>query len=164
MTIVRQTVAPLVLLLVCAGCGSGKDPLSEASVAAASSPPASSNPPTLVPTTAGKPAPKSSAPNAAQATLPRGGREVFPRYRLVGYAGVTGASTLGRLGTGPLDQRVAEIERRAKPYADGREVLPVVEVIATIVQGSPGRDGKYRVRLTDTKLPNTTMRPASIEL
>jgi hypothetical protein len=70
----------------------------------------------------------------------------------VGYAGVTGASTLGRLGTGPLDQRVAEIERRAKPYADGREVLPVVEVIATIVQGSPGRDGKYRVRLTDAQI------------
>ena len=77
---------------------------------------------------------------------------MFPRYRLVGYAGVTGASTLGRLGTGPLDQRVAEIERRAKPYAAGREILPVVEVIATVVQGSPGRDGKYRVRLSDAQI------------
>jgi hypothetical protein len=151
-TIVRQTVAPLVLLLVCTGCGVGKDPLAETSVAAASSAPASSNPPTPVPNPAGKPTPKPSAPMPAQATLPRGGREVFPRYRLVGYAGVTGASTLGRLGTGPLDQRVAEIERQAKPYADGREVLPVVEVIATIVQGSPGRDGKYRVRLTDAQI------------
>jgi hypothetical protein len=84
--------------------------------------------------------------------LPRGGREIFPRYRLVGYAGVTGASTLGRLGTGPLNQRVAEIESRAKPYAAGREILPVVEVIATVVQGSPGRDGKYRVRLTDAQI------------
>lgn len=76
--------------------------------------------------------------------LPRGGREVFPRYRLVGYAQVTGASTLGRLGTGPLNQRVAEIESKSKPYAAGRDILPVVEVIATVVQGSPGRDGKYR--------------------
>ena len=42
---------------------------------------------------------------------------MFPRYRLVGYAGVTGASTLGRLGIGPLDKRVAEIEGQAKPYA-----------------------------------------------
>jgi hypothetical protein len=84
--------------------------------------------------------------------LPRGGREVFPRYRLVGYAGVTGAATLGRLGTGPLNQRVAEIERRAEPYAVGREILPVVEVIATVVQGSPGRDGKYRVRLSDAQI------------
>jgi len=77
---------------------------------------------------------------------------VFPRYRLVGYPGVTGASTLGRLGTGPLDQRIAEIERRAKPYAAGREILPVVEVIATVVQGSPGGDGKYRVRLSDAQI------------
>jgi hypothetical protein len=84
--------------------------------------------------------------------LPRGGRDVFPRYRLVGYAGVTGAATLGRLGTGPLNQRVAEIEGRAKPYAAGREILPVVEVIATVVQGSPGRDSKYRVRLTDAQI------------
>ena len=84
--------------------------------------------------------------------LPRGGREVFPRYRLVGYAGVTGASTLGRLGIGPLDKRVAEIEGQAKPYAAGREILPVVEVIATVVQGSPGRDHKYRVRLTDAQI------------
>jgi hypothetical protein len=66
--------------------------------------------------------------------------------------GVTGASTLGRLGTGPLDQRVAEIERRAKPYAAGREILPVVEVIATVVQGRPGRDGKYRARMTDAQI------------
>jgi hypothetical protein len=151
-TIVRQTVAPLVLLLVCAGCGVGEDQLAETSVASASSAPASNNPPTPVPTTTGKQIPRASAPKPVQATLPRGGRDVFPRYRLVGYAGVTGASTLGRLGTGPLDQRVAEIERQAKPYADGREVLPVVEVIATIVQGSPGRDGRYRVRLTDAQI------------
>jgi hypothetical protein len=84
--------------------------------------------------------------------LPRGGREIFPRYRLVGYAGVTGASALGRLGTGPLNQRVTEIERTAKPYAAGREILPVVEVIATVVQGSSGRDGKYRVRLSDAQI------------
>ena len=34
----------------------------------------------------------------------------------------------------------------------GREILPVVEVIATVVQGSSGRDGKYRVRLTDAQI------------
>ncbi|HEX5384966.1 MAG TPA: hypothetical protein VFW54_10015, partial [Propionibacteriaceae bacterium] len=81
------------------------------------------------------PAPRSKPSTAkpAPATLPRGGRDVFPRYRLVGYAGVTGASILGRLGTGPLDQRVGEIERQATPYAAGREILPVVEVIASVV-------------------------------
>ena len=77
---------------------------------------------------------------------------MFPTYRLVGYAGLTGASTLGRLGTGPLDQRVRELERRAAPYAAGRRILPVLEVITTIVQASPGRDGKYRTRLTDEQI------------
>jgi hypothetical protein len=94
----------------------------------------------------------SADPQSAQLELPRGGRTVFPRYRLVGYAGLTGASTLGRLGTGPLDQRIDELERRARPYAAGREVLPVLEVITTIVQASPGRDGKYRVRLSDARI------------
>ena len=84
--------------------------------------------------------------------MPRGGREVFPAYRLVGYAGLTGASTLGRLGTGPLDQRVHELELRATAYAAGRKVLPVLEVITSIVQSSPGRDGKYRTRLSDEQI------------
>ena len=93
--------------------------------------------------------PSETTPEAAEIELPRGGREVFPRYRLVGYSGLTGAATLGRLGTGPLDQRVREIERRAKPYATDREILPVLEVIATIVQADPGRDGTYRTRISD---------------
>jgi hypothetical protein len=77
---------------------------------------------------------------------------VFPRYRLVGYAGLTGASTLGRLGTGPLDSRVSEMERRARPYAVAREILPVLEVITTVVQGNPGPDGRYRFRISDAQI------------
>jgi hypothetical protein len=151
-TIARHTVAPLLLVLACTGCGLGEDPLAAPNVGSASSPPALSQTPSPTSTPSAKPPPKPRTSQRFRATLPRGGREVFPRYRLVGYAGVTGASTLGRLGTGPLDQRVAEIERRAKPHAAGREILPVVEVIATVVQGSPGRDGKYRVRLTDAQI------------
>jgi len=71
---------------------------------------------------------------------------------LVGYSGLTGAATLGRLGTGPLDQRVREMQQRARPYAAGREVLPVLEIIATIVQPSPGRDGTYRTRISDAEI------------
>jgi hypothetical protein len=70
----------------------------------------------------------------------------------VGYAGLTGAATLGRLGIGDLDARVRELKRRAKPYAKGREVLPVVEIIATIVQPRPGEDGQYRTRLADQEI------------
>src|SRR5688572_18560424 len=148
-TIVGRTAATLLVVLACTACGVGRDPLAAPDVGSASSTPAVSQTPaatttplsqTLSPTTT--PAPKPSTTQPAQATLPRGGQEVFPRYRLVGYAGVTGASTLGRLGTGPLNQRVAEIERTATPYAAGRRILPVVEVIATVVQGNPGKDRK----------------------
>jgi hypothetical protein len=151
-TIARHTVAPLTLVLACTACGLGEDPLAAPYVGPANSPPAVTETQSPSSKASAKPAPKPSISQKFRATLPRGGREVFPRYRLVGYAGVTGASTLGRLGTGPLDERVAEIERRAKPYAAGREILPVIEVIATVVQGSPGRDGKYRVRLTDAQI------------
>ena len=84
--------------------------------------------------------------------LPRGGTRLFPRYQLVGYAGLTGSPALGRLGIGRLDARMAELEERAQPYARGREVLPVMEMIATIVQADPGRDGKYRTRASDATI------------
>jgi hypothetical protein len=100
-----------------------------------------------------KPQPSSSPPSIpASAELPRGGREIFPHHRLVGYAGLTGAKTLGRLGTGPLDARVVELKRRANAYAHGREILPVLEVITTVVQRSPGEDGKYRSRISDDQI------------
>jgi hypothetical protein len=123
--------------------GDASNPASSTSAAA----PASTASPT--PTASAQP---SQSTEPARAELPRGGQRVFPRYRLVGYSGLTGASTLGRLGTGPLDQRVREMEQRAKPYADGREILPVLEVIATIVQASPGRDGTYRGRIGDDQI------------
>jgi hypothetical protein len=84
--------------------------------------------------------------------LPRGGATVFPRYRLVGYAGLTGASTLGRLGTGPLDERLDEIDKRYSAYGAGRQLQPIAEVITTIVSGSPGRDGMWRTRISDDKI------------
>ncbi len=152
----RAWAAPLVAgLLAATACSPGPAPGGSSPAA----PPASS---TAVPSAApSSPAPTSPTPTSPSPTasatpaaveLPRGGREVFPRYRLVGYAGLTGASTLGRLGTGPLDQRVREMERRARPYRAGREVLPVLEVITTIVQADPGRDGTYRTRLGDDQI------------
>jgi hypothetical protein len=119
---VRRAAGPLVVVLACNACAVGQDPLRDigsanATPAVSQTPSAASTPPASPSTPADTPSPTSSTTQQAQPALPRGGREVFPNYRLVGYAGVTGAATLGRLGTGPLDQRVAEIERRAKPHA-----------------------------------------------
>jgi hypothetical protein len=78
--------------------------------------------------------------------LPRGGRELFPRYRMVGYCGLPGAAALGRLGTGDPEERADEIEKKAADYADGREPLPVLELLASVADPSPGPDGLYRTR------------------
>jgi hypothetical protein len=79
--------------------------------------------------------------------LPRGGREIFPEYRLVGYSGIKGDVNrdLGRL-TGDLDKVCKEINRVAEPYARGREILPVFEMITVVVHGTPQADGTYRTR------------------
>jgi hypothetical protein len=147
-TILWHAVALLVLVLACTACGAGRDPLAPSNLWSAG-PTLPTTEPTTAPVT---PASTPGATETCRATLPRGGRDVFPRYRLVGYAGVTGAATLGRLGTGPLDQRVAEIEHMATPYAADREILPVMEVIATVVQANSGPDGMHRVRLTDAQI------------
>lgn len=78
--------------------------------------------------------------------LPRGGRELFPRYRLVGFCGLPGAAALGRLGTGDPGERADEIEKVAHSYAAGREPLPVLELLAVVANSAPGPDGKYRTR------------------
>lgn len=91
------------------------------------------------------PAPSPSAPPPE---LPRGGREIFPEYRLFGYSGLEGAPALGRL-YGDLDAVGAQIERVGARYAGGRKVLPVYELITVLVMGSPGTDGMYRVRQSD---------------
>jgi hypothetical protein len=98
------------------------------------------------------PAPTTATSRAAPRELPRGGRTIFPDYRLVGYAGHPHSAALGRLGVGDLDDRAKEIEKVAAPLAGGRKALPVLELIATVVQGSPGRDGTYRVRGSDAMI------------
>ena len=81
--------------------------------------------------------------------LPRGGETIFPDYRLVGYSGYPGAESLGRLGTGDIDERMAEIERVGADYVRDRELMPVMELIAVTVHAEPGGDGMYRSRAKD---------------
>jgi hypothetical protein len=77
-----------------------------------------------------------------------GGREIFPAYRLVGFCGTPGAPALGRLA-GDLGAKAKAIRSYAAKYARDRKVLPLFELIAVVVQGVPGQDGKWRRRVTD---------------
>lgn len=78
--------------------------------------------------------------------LPRGGREIFPAHRIVGFCGTPGAPALGRLA-GNLNAKTKQVVSYAEKYARGRKVLPVFELIAVVVQGAPGNDGKWRRRV-----------------
>jgi hypothetical protein len=117
-------------------------PLPQPSSAASSLPPLP--PPSASPSSLAAPPP--AAP--ALAELPRGGREIFPSYRLVGFCGTPGAPALGKLD-GNLPARAKSLQGFADKYARDRKVLPVFELIAVVVQSYPGADGKYRRRVDD---------------
>jgi len=87
-------------------------------------------------------------PAAPKVELPRGGREIFPAHRLVGFCGTPGAPALGRLA-GNLPNKVKQLQSQADKY-HGRKILPVLELIAVVVQGAPGADGKSRRRVPDS--------------
>jgi hypothetical protein len=87
-------------------------------------------------------------PPPVKRELPLGGREIFPAYRLVGFCGTPGAPALGKLAN-KLPERVQELGAYAKKYEHGRKALPVLELIAVVVQGVKGPDGMWRRRVTE---------------
>ncbi|MGI8441103.1 MAG: hypothetical protein ACR2NV_13080 [Thermoleophilaceae bacterium] len=79
--------------------------------------------------------------------LPRGGIEILPRYRVVGFYGAPQADELGVLGIGPPGKVGRKLLRQARDYRrGGKPVMPAFELLATIASGAPGEDGKYRFR------------------
>jgi len=79
------------------------------------------------------------------AQLPRGGRTIFPRKRVVAFYGAPQDKQLGVLGIGSPARAAARLTRVASAYrTPGRPVLPALELISTIANAHPGDDGMYR--------------------
>ena len=83
--------------------------------------------------------------------LPRGGRRLFPDFRVVAFYGAPQSDELGALGIGsptpagaPAAPPGAPVRKKTRP------VLPAFELIATVANAHPGEDGTYRTRQTDT--------------
>jgi hypothetical protein len=91
---------------------------------------------------ASTPAKQTKAPPA----LPDGGHTILPRTRVVAFYGAPQDAGLGVLGVGTPDQAGRRLEKMAARYRADRPVLPAMELIATVVQASPGEDGMYRAR------------------
>ncbi|MFD4636188.1 hypothetical protein ACFWN2_02665 [Lentzea sp. NPDC058436] len=77
--------------------------------------------------------------------LPGGGQVLFPGRLLVCLYGHPDGPALGALGEQDLDStttRVKELAAGYDPLSDV-PVVPALEIIATVAQGSPGPDGDY---------------------
>jgi len=81
--------------------------------------------------------------------LPRGGRRIFPDYRVVAFYGAARTDELGILGIGPDLALERLVEQAAAYKRPDRPVLPAFELIATLASGAPGPDGKFRSRAND---------------
>ncbi|HEX2086277.1 MAG TPA: hypothetical protein VHF89_11380 [Solirubrobacteraceae bacterium] len=88
-----------------------------------------------------------AAANEKPAELPRGGRRIFPDYRVVAFYGAPQDDELGVLGIGSPREAARRLERQARPYArKTRPVLPAMELIAVIAANAPGEDNLWRTR------------------
>jgi len=82
--------------------------------------------------------------------LPRGGRSIFPEFRVVAFYGAPQSAELGELGIGTPASAARRLERQAKAYArERRAVLPAMELIAVIANADAGADDMYRTRQPD---------------
>jgi hypothetical protein len=128
--------AALALATTVAGCGLDGDPRAAAPRPAAGRGGQADTTPAATSTTA-PPLPE----------LPRGGRRLFPRYRVVGFYGMQG---LDVLGAGPPDVVGQRLLRTARPYATrGHPVMPMFELIATVAHPFPTPSGLYRTHQED---------------
>jgi hypothetical protein len=78
---------------------------------------------------------------------------ILPTKRIVAFYGNPLSKKMGVLGEYPVDTMLAKFD---KVIADWKAVdpetpvQPALHLIAVVAQGSPGRDGKYRLRMTDS--------------
>ncbi|MFT4018940.1 hypothetical protein [Terrimonas sp.] len=75
---------------------------------------------------------------------------IFPFKRVVSYYGNLYSKQMGILGELPRAQMLAKLKEEVTKWeaADSAtEVIPALHYIAVTAQGSPGRDGKYRLRM-----------------
>jgi len=80
---------------------------------------------------------------------------ILPARRIVAFYGNPLSKRMGILGELPPDKMLARLDREIAEWqkADpATPVQPALHLIAVVAQGSPGRDGKYRLRMADTLL------------
>ncbi|MTV24315.1 hypothetical protein FTX61_02595 [Nitriliruptoraceae bacterium ZYF776] len=76
--------------------------------------------------------------------LPGGSLRYFEGTRMVAVYGRPGAPSLGALGEQDLEETLDRVREVAEGYdADGRQVIPTLEVIVSVATGDPQADESY---------------------
>jgi hypothetical protein len=78
---------------------------------------------------------------------------ILPTRRIVAFYGTPLSKKMGILGELPPDKMFARFDKEIAAWqkADpSHPVMPAFHLIAVVAQGAPGRDGKYRLRMTDS--------------
>ena len=79
--------------------------------------------------------------------LPRGGRRLFPKHRVVAFYGAPQNVELGALGIGTPDQAGKKLLQQMRQYRrGGRTLLPAMELIAVVAAGSAQDDESYNYK------------------
>lgn len=78
---------------------------------------------------------------------------ILPARRIVAFYGNPLSKKMGILGELPPDQMLARFDKEIAAWTKAdptHPVQPALHLIAVVAQGFPGRDGKYRLRMTDS--------------
>ena len=78
---------------------------------------------------------------------------ILPAHRIVAFYGNPLSKKMGILGELPPDQMLARFDKEIAEWTKAdptHPVQPALHLIAVVAQGFPGRDGKYRLRMTDS--------------
>ena len=76
---------------------------------------------------------------------------ILPKKRILAYYGNPHSKKMGILGEYPVREMLKRLDEETKNWekADSLPIQQALHLVATSAQGSPGKDGKYRMRMSD---------------
>jgi hypothetical protein len=80
---------------------------------------------------------------------------ILPNKRIIAFYGNTLSKKMGILGEIPPDQMLAKLGEVVKDWEAADPDVPVqpaLHYISVVAQGSPGKDGKYRLRMDSSRI------------
>ena len=80
---------------------------------------------------------------------------LLPKNRIIGYYGNFLSTRMGVLGEYPPEQMLRMLKDEMKKWSladPDTPTIPAIEYIAVVAQKDPGRDGRYRARMSDSEI------------